>query len=215
MNDAKKDMELTFMDALLYAMEGKDPSAAIENQERRGQQSVVMNKRLPRKGRIRSAEEFDAREQYEKMGIEVLGEYDDLFYDVKLPDGWEIKATSHSMWNELRDDKGRLRAKFFYKAAFYDRDAFIGFETRYTVNANHVAPYEDNYVEWRKSDLRGAVYDAGTVIYETESVPAPFDDHGEYDFRKDERIVSRLIKEAEQYCKKHFPDYQDVNAYWD
>lgn len=30
------DNKLTFMDALLYAMEGENPSKAIENQENRG-----------------------------------------------------------------------------------------------------------------------------------------------------------------------------------
>lgn len=43
------DMELTFMDAMLYAMEGENPSKAIENQEKRGQQMVVRNQRLPRR----------------------------------------------------------------------------------------------------------------------------------------------------------------------
>ena len=42
-------MMMTFMDAMLYAMEGENPSKAIENQERRGQQSVVRNQRLPKK----------------------------------------------------------------------------------------------------------------------------------------------------------------------
>jgi len=50
---------------------------------------------------------------------------------VELPIGWKKRSTGHSMWNDLVDDKGRVRATFFYKAAFYDRDAFINFERRY------------------------------------------------------------------------------------
>ena len=46
MND---DTMMLFMDSMIYAMEGENPSKAIENQERRGQQSVVINQRLPRK----------------------------------------------------------------------------------------------------------------------------------------------------------------------
>ena len=42
------DMTTMFFDAMMYAMEGEDPSKAIENQERRGQQSVVRNQRLPK-----------------------------------------------------------------------------------------------------------------------------------------------------------------------
>lgn len=43
------DNKLTFMDALLYAMEGESPSKAIENQEKRGQRMGVVNQRLPQK----------------------------------------------------------------------------------------------------------------------------------------------------------------------
>lgn len=43
------DNRLTFMDAMLYAMEGENPSKAIENQEKRGQRMVVANQRLPKK----------------------------------------------------------------------------------------------------------------------------------------------------------------------
>ena len=41
--------EIVFYDALLYAMEGENPSKSIENQEKREQRSVVRNQRLPRK----------------------------------------------------------------------------------------------------------------------------------------------------------------------
>ena len=41
--------DTTFIDALLYAIEGEDPSKAIENTEKRAQQSVVRNQRLPKK----------------------------------------------------------------------------------------------------------------------------------------------------------------------
>ena len=45
----KDDNMMVFLEAMLYAREGEDPSKAIENQERRGQQSVVRNQRLPKK----------------------------------------------------------------------------------------------------------------------------------------------------------------------
>ena len=44
--------------------------------------------------------------QYEKMGIKIIDEYDDLFWNVQLPDGWKIEATTHPLWNDLIDDKG-------------------------------------------------------------------------------------------------------------
>ena len=215
MNDARKDMELTMMDALLYAMEGKDPSAAIENQERRGQQSVVSNGRLPIMNNTRSLCKCSAREQYEKMGIEVVGKYDDLFYDVKLPDGWEIKATGHSMWNKLCDDKGRVRADFFYKAAFYDRDAFINFNRRFKLEVDHVAPFTTDFDTWKKSDFKGTVFDGDEAIFETETIPAPVDEFGNYDYKKEDAVTEALENELKSYMEIHYPDYRDVNAYWD
>lgn len=144
------DNERTLFEAFLLAHDGKSPSQAIENQERRGQQDVVANQRLPRKAndftvprdiltkgidksmgiRERLAIEKQnnivyTRRRYEEMGIIIVGDHDDLFYNVKLPDGWNIEDTDHPMWNVLLNDKHEEVATFFYKAAFYDRDAFI------------------------------------------------------------------------------------------
>ncbi len=48
---------------------------------------------------------------------------DHLFYDVTLPEGWKITPTEHPMWSNLVNNKGKIIANVFYKAAFYDRGA--------------------------------------------------------------------------------------------
>lgn len=228
------DNKLTFMDALLYAMEGENPSKAIENQEKRGQQMVVKSQRLPKKTNdhcvpreisfngvedgmsweeryeitTRNNHEY-TKNQYEKMGITIVEEYDDLFYNVQLPEGWEIKATDHSMWNDLFDDKGRKRAKFFCKAAFYDRDAFINFDTRFHVCVDHIADPNEDYEVWSKSDFQGQIKDGETVIFETECVKCTGD------YWDDDRIKNELKVQLIEYMKEHYPDYEDINAYWD
>ena len=122
------DNMITLIEAMSCATEGKSSSKAIENQEKRGQQSVVRNQRLPKRVKRYSKDNVErTKQQYESMGISIINECDDLFWSVKLPEGWEIRETDHSMWNNLIDDKGRVRARFFYKAAFYDREAFIEF----------------------------------------------------------------------------------------
>lgn len=228
------DINITFMEALLYAMVGEDPSKAIENQERRGQYSVVRNQRLPKRSNKYSVPE-DIRwigiedsmewkekneimiknnieytkQQYEKMGIIIVEEYDDLFWNVELPEGWKIKATDHTMWNNLFDDKGRQRANFFYKAAFYDRDAFINFDTRFQVSVDHVADPSSDYDIWKNSDYQGTVKDGKEIIFSTECVPVT----GSYD--KDDKIKNKLRKQLEKYMKENYPDYEDIHAYWD
>jgi hypothetical protein len=209
------DNEITFLDALLYAREGENPSKAIENQEKRGQQMVVEYRRLPKATNhcsdYHKHDDFEfTKAQYEKMGIKIIDEYDDLFWNVQLPDGWEIKATTHTMWNDLIDDKGRKRATFFYKAAFYDRDAFINFKTRYTTCIDHTADYEKvGYKEWRKSPTIGYIMDCEESIYSTATKDS-FDDYSLQD-----KVEETIREELENYMVEHYPDYKDVNAYWD
>ena len=229
-----RDTMITFFDAWFLTQEGKDPTKAIENQEKRGQTNIVKNKRLPKKTneytvpseihflgvsndmpyeerrKIVDQNIFEyTREQYEKMGIKIIGEYDDLFWNVVLPEGWDIKATDHTMWNELLDDKGRKRATFFYKAAFYDRDAFTNFETRYKIATTHSANDNEDYEVWRMSDHIGLVKDGEEVIYKTACVPATGD------YSKDDKIKNKLYEELEDYMKENYPDYENIQAYWD
>lgn len=106
---------------------GGNPNA-IERQESEGQQELIKSSQLPRK--INFPRGIDVKEKYESLGIKVVSNTheDDLFFDVILPDGWQLKATDHSMWNNLIDNTGKIIATIFYKAAFYDRAAFVNFD---------------------------------------------------------------------------------------
>lgn len=104
-----------FLDALVTG----DAPGAIERQEKRGQTTFVKSLVLPIKCIGCS------HEQLEELGITFGDPVDDLFIEAELPDGWEKRATDHSMWSELVDDEGHVRANIFYKAAFYDRRADI------------------------------------------------------------------------------------------
>jgi hypothetical protein len=234
MSNYTNEMEITFLDALLCTMEGQSPSKAIENQEKRGQADVVRNRRLPKKANtytlpneiffkgVNDDMTYEERseittqnsinyvkDQYEKMGIEILDDNDDLFWNVKLPVGWEIRATEHSMWNNLFDDKGRKRANFFYKAAFYDRDAFINFDTRFHVKVEHVADPESDYEVWKASDYQGTIKDGDVIICSTACVPSTGD------YLKDEEVKKPLYEQLELFMKEHYPDYKNTEAYWD
>ncbi|APH20871.1 hypothetical protein [Clostridium botulinum] len=217
--------ELTFIDALLT----DDYSGAIERSEKREQELTVMNQRIPIKSNdhvvpwevrqigikndMSYAEQFKiekennikwTKEQYEKMGIKIIDEYDDLFFNVELPNGWQIKPTNHSMWNEVIDDKGRKRILFFYKGAFYDRDAFSNFEKRYTYSE---MPFDDyktdaSYEERKTKEWYGVVYDCGREIFRTEGIE-----------NKDYWDES-LRKQCVEYLKKNYPLWEDITAYW-
>ena len=97
---------------------GGNPGA-IEQQEARGQTEMVQSEQLPT--------EVRGQEALEAAGV-VFGsvcEGDDLFCCAVLPEGWKKRSTEHSMWSELVDEHDKVRASIFYKAAFYDRRAFM------------------------------------------------------------------------------------------
>jgi len=113
--DTRNDGIEVLFDALL----GGSAAGHFERQEARGQQELCASTQLPQKG--------SESEEIQALGIE-WGESakgDELFREATLPEGWEKRATDHSMWSEIVDETGKVRAEVFYKAAFYDRDAFI------------------------------------------------------------------------------------------
>ena len=112
--------------------------AAIEAQEAEGQREVVATATLPtRLGDCSDRPKVQAA--LEAAGVKFLGpvEGDPLFQRVTLPAGWKKIATDHSLYTNLVDEQGRVRASIFYKAAFYDRDAFLRLVCRYTVTSEY------------------------------------------------------------------------------
>lgn len=119
-SDEERDRLL--LEGMLYALDGKSPSLAIEAQERRGQEQLVASQVLPNPTQ---RFERDARAEIEALGV-VFGEPvegDPLFVQATLPDGWARRGSEHDMWSYVVDERGEERIAVFYKAAFYDRKA--------------------------------------------------------------------------------------------
>jgi hypothetical protein len=133
---------------LLGAMSDGGPGPSIERQERSGQQQLVHSDHLPSRC---------PREEMEALGF-TFGEQnprDGLFIPATLPEGWTREGSDHAMWSFLRDQHGRKRASIFYKAAFYDRDAFM-----YLVDL-------DGYVKETIREGQSFVFDAEWATPET------------------------------------------------
>lgn len=93
----------------------------IENQEAAGQCQLIHSDKLP------SDVNAKGRAELEGVGF-TFGDpdpSDPLFMSAALPAGWVRKATDHAMWSHLLDEFGRRRVSIFYKAAFYDRAAYM------------------------------------------------------------------------------------------
>lgn len=180
---------------------GKDPSSFIEDMEREGAEQLAASSKLPTKG-------SDAPE-WKEMGV-IFGEVDPkdpLFREVRLPEGWRVMRTNHSMWNELRDGLGRVRAKMFYKAAFYDRSAHVHLNQRYYVKRQYK---DENSSEFRQP-TRYVVMDEVTQqpIFETE-----FHDYVSPDARPPGVSSESDYEEALAWLKTNRPDWENAAAYW-
>ena len=163
---------------------GSGISVAIERSEKRGQEELVQSQILPTKYN------GDKKEDFEKIGIKFgkVCDGDSMFQEVVLPDGWKKVATDHPMWSKLVDDQGRKRAGIFYKAAFYDRDAFMNIIPRFST---------DSY----KHDGKNVVLDGDKELVE-------FRFEG-YEAREQARIL------GQNWLDKNYPDWKDATAYWD
>ena len=97
----------------------------IEGMEAAGQSQLVHSDLLPARTQGCGAQHLEA------LGI-VLGgvvDGDPLFRHVTLPPNLRQDGSDHAMGSFRVDEHGRRRASMFYKAAWYDRDAFIRVET--------------------------------------------------------------------------------------
>lgn len=179
----------------------------IEAQEAQGQKDLVNSDTIPVK--CSGCEYADL----EKIGIKFLELISDvkvrgdLFVKVELPPGWKKVATDHSMHSNLVDDKDRVRANIFYKAAFYDRSAHINLVRRFNWEVSPEDLWESD-ADVEKLKWAGVVLDGKKVIF-----------HTEWKLFKDrlERINAEeeMRKEALSWLNKNYPGWENYSAYWD
>lgn len=97
---------------------------SIEAEEAAGQRELLqagLNEWAKLPTSMRGVSKHELEDLGFKLGKPVQG--DPMFTNVRLPDGWFIDGTSHSMHTSLYDAQGFKRAGIFYKAAYYDRSA--------------------------------------------------------------------------------------------
>lgn len=187
----------------------------IEAQEARGQRDFVASTTLPKEC-LRCS-----REQLEQMGIVfgVVAARDNLFIEAQLPEGWKKVPTDHSMWSRLLDDKGRERARIFYKAAFYDRKAHISLVRRFSYATEPVCGY--SVPDYRKHKWHCIVRDGDKVIWQsTRQVDAEPEYHP--DNKKERKAWSgwmerrdALDKLGKEWIAENYPDWRNPLAYWE
>lgn len=119
------------LDGMLYAMEGEDPSYALDNEARRREGLSKDVEILPIKYCGRVPEEFSKdydKEEYlalvcDTLGIKINGEQDRLLYSVTFPESWTVEKNHY--WSNVKDEAGNIVIKYFYDPTFWDREAYV------------------------------------------------------------------------------------------
>lgn len=200
-----KDAETNPMGMLLEMLPGP---GAIERQEARGQRELVQSEVLPADCRP------NCRAALEKAGV-VFGapvDGDPLFVHATLPAGWKKQATEHAMHSDLLDEKGRVRAGIFYKAAFYDRRASMNASRRYDVGVDYYTPEAR---EKRGTEtFRACVRDGKEIIFLGEWHTVPYPPPGQWPegFQTANDLAR---KDAVAWISERYPDWENPAAYWD
>jgi hypothetical protein len=200
---AKPKRQKTELEDILFMIDASTlgNSRAIDKQELRGQKELIDSAVLPK--RISDGE----RAILETYGIIFGEDVDDLFVNVVLPQGWTKVATEHSMWSNLVDDKGRERASIFYKAAFYDRDAFIRLSRRFSVHSGSIEGFNSG-LPYEQQHHIGIVKDCGVEIFRTEGLKETPDVPW--------YAICDIVEHfAREWLNKHYPDWEQYDAYWD
>lgn len=219
---------------------------AILASESAGQAMLVQSELLPAKfQRYWDWSNGNKWELLERIGILVDQSQiiDGLFYRATLPTGWKKVASNHSMWSYLVDAHGRRRASLFYKAAFYDREAFWSLNCRYTTSDYYTGetsnrngfsldvhhafvldcayePHEDDvtYTQWSGADkkYRPTLADRQNAAPQA-IVYVPDVPENEEDYLPDtlEPNPDNTAARCRVWLATNKPTWEDPTAYWD
>lgn len=185
-------------EGLKFFTEQTDRMQASQRQE------MLKKQRLPIRFQDRGSIQ-DTESAAKRLGIE-LGTRYDVFYEVKLPEGWQIKATERSLWSNLLDDKGAVRGSIFYKSSFGYTEAFWRLHNRYYTTSKYVdsTGAEVSYDE--HTHKVAVVVDAKTNGI-AHKEPATL--------RRDWDAENEADAAALAWLTKTFPDHKDPIAYWE
>jgi hypothetical protein len=174
-------------------------AAGLRIREEIGQNDVAHDDRLP-------IEMGLSDEQLTALGFKLGENLDSQFRKATFPKGWKKRPfPDHHMWNYILDDKGRIRARFFFKAAAYDYDAHGDFRTRFGVESVSTG---EGVLEGIAAVDRSDPYDrekhwAGTLGIRLQVFPtANYSDE-------------KPRKKAEAWLTEKHPNWKDPLAYWD
>ena len=151
------------------------------------------------------------REAWEKLGFEFTDiEGDRLLVKAVLPEGWTInKSPKNYYFSYIFDEKGRARAEFFYAPQFWDRDAHMELITRFKDRC-HYSESNDGK-DSKKIIYFGSEDEELFVAGVVEWKSTDSDEVKMENYLKEEE----LWEAAKKWGNEHYPNWRDIDAYWD
>lgn len=145
--------------AIAMGMSGASSSEISTTIEKMGQARFVSSTaQLPIKGCQYG--DVPAWDILKEWGIVVTRPLDRWMYEVALPPGWSKVRTDHSMYNNLLDEKGAVRASIFYKSTPLGvEDAFVSLKHRFD------STYTKDDWDDRKSPCFPIITDSGKTVW--------------------------------------------------
>ena len=183
---------------LIRALSGEQN--VIENMEAEGQQEAIRRTLLARRM-------YPSQADWESLGFTFIDIPDDsVMYQAELPEGWSIEATSHQMHSNILDANGHKRGSMFYKASFYDRNASMSLERRYNIHRRYLDEEGRTFEVYFGTETE-AIFVAGKVVKPKNGTEAEID--AAY------KTAEQLQQFAVAWANEHYPDWENVHAYWD
>jgi len=177
---------------------------SIEAMEAAGQKELVNSEQIPVDCPLKDVAALT------KAGVtfgRVEDGEDSILRRAVLPDGWKKVPTRHPMWSDLQDEKGRIRANIFYKAAFYDRKAHIRAVPRYVVDLDLLGT---------SGKCLARVKDKDAVLFETPVFEQePYPDPGSPAWGTFKDCMKLANEAASAWLDANYPEWKDISAYWD
>ena len=149
------------------------------------------------------------KDTYTRMGIKVIDEFDEFFYNVELPEGWSIISSNCSQWITVIDKNNRQRIEVFCKNELMEYEAYSNFLYRYSYLISREDDCKSDSISEERITLNIWLIDGGMKVRILSS--ATYKTLDEY-LKRDYRT---LHINAENYLNQHFPNWRDICAYWD
>lgn len=143
---------------------------------------------------------------WESLGFEFKGiSPDDITYETTLPTGWRLQHGKYSSWINIIDEFDNIRGKMFYKTSNCEKKAHMNLYRKYKISAAYLnGDYFTRTIFFGNDEE--VLFVAGQITGMLST--------NEETIKKAHEEEERLIAIAINWANENYPNWQNVDAYW-